>query len=484
MSRGSIVVSNALWLMLATAAQKVISFLTFLCIARWTGVNITGEYFFVVSISSMFAIVADFGLTPVVIRELAADPVGGWSAFVRARRLKMVLIPAALFLILGYSIIKDVSSESWLPILLAGGVMSLDALSLLFYGVLRGLQQLRFEAVGMFVTQVITAIVSLVCARMGYGAPGLVAGLLAGSAWNMGWSWFQICRHKPDNVRTLPHGSWMSFTSAAIPFGLAGLFVKIYSYIDTVLLQDFHGRAVVGQYGVAYKTTYAFQFIPMTIGAALYPAMSAAFAQRDEDGLRDTLLNAFRLMLILSIPLTVGLSVFADVLIPFLYGNAYHSAASTLTVLVWVMIPLFLDFPLGSLLNATGRAHQKTLAMGYTMVISVVLNLIFVPSFKEMGAAIAACMSFWCLFFFGVWYTRRELFATRTAFVLFLYGVIGAILAWIFGRWLLEHVSWMVALGGTIFFLIFWMSVTRLIRFSDVKRILVLLRVKNDSVVF
>ena len=63
----------------------------------------------------------------------------------------------------------------------------------------------------------------------------------------------------------------------ALPFALAGIFTKVYSYIDTVLLSSFLGSKAVGYYSIPSKITFAFQFIPMAFSAALFPAMSKFF---------------------------------------------------------------------------------------------------------------------------------------------------------------------------------------------------------------
>ena len=57
-------------------------------------------------------------------------------------------------------------------------------------------------------------------------------------------------------------------------FALAAIFAKIYAYMDTFLIKIFLGDEEVGFYSVAYKITFALQFIPLAFVAALYPAFS------------------------------------------------------------------------------------------------------------------------------------------------------------------------------------------------------------------
>jgi O-antigen/teichoic acid export membrane protein len=226
--------------------------------------------------------------------------------------------------------------------------------------------------------------------------------------WNVGWSWTQTRVHHVV-PRAPARADIRSLARQALPFALAGLFVKVYSYLDTLMINAFHGSAAVGTYAVAYKVTYAFQFIPLVFTAALFPAMSLVHASGDRDKLKIVFSGAMRMMALIGAPLAAGLSAIADRFVPMVYGLEFLGSVAVLELLPWVLLPIFLDFPIGSLLNATHRAHLKTGAMGATMVVNAVLNAFLVPSFGPVGAAWAGVASFWFLLSVGVWFTRRDM---------------------------------------------------------------------------
>lgn len=425
----STVARNTAWLMVATLGQKVVSFLAFYIIARLVGPTVTGKYFYAVSITSVFVVLADFGLTPVVIRELAANQERGRAYLARALQFKVVLLPLAVLASLAYAWIVRVEPDVFAAVVVACFVLLADSLSLIFYGALRGQRDLRFEAIGMLVCQLATAIASVLILRAGGGVVGLVCALLLGSLWNLGWSLVQAWRRKATPIGA----GLISFKSlflAALPFGLAGLFVKIYSYTDSLLLRQYFGHASVGQYAVAYKLTYALQFLPLTFVAALYPAMSSEFASGDHQGLRRSLKNGLRLMMLAGVPLSALLSALAKPIILTFYGQPYAGAIAPMMVLPWVLIPIFLDFPVGSLLNATRRSSLKTTSMGITMVINVLLNLVLVPKYGPLGAAYAGVVSFWLLLLLGLWFARADLPEKGWFASFFLRGLASAALIW------------------------------------------------------
>lgn len=408
MSHAKQIVGNVAWLMAATVLQKAVAFLSFFFVARWSGPTTTGSYFYAVAITSVFVVLADLGFTPVVIREYASQPERGRRFAKAALAAKFILIPLAVTASLVYAIARGSDPSVLLSVAIACAVLSADSCSLLLYGVLRGSQKLRFEAVGMLTTQLITAVVALASAWFFRGNVHLlIVALLCGSVWNLAWSWM--------HVRELDwrQGLWSredlrQMMRLAIPFGLAGIFVKVYSYVDTLFLEAYWPKAEVGHYAVAYKLTYAFQFLPLTFVAALYPGLSAMHARGDREGMTRALHGSLRLMMLISVPIAVGLSAFSD-LIPVLFGQSYAAAIPVLHVLSWVLIPIFWDFPIGSLLNATHRAHLKTASMGVAMVVNVAANAVLVPRYGAVGASYAALISFVLLGLLGLLLVRQDI---------------------------------------------------------------------------
>ena len=466
MSHAKKIAENAAWLMVATAGQKAVTFVAFTAVARLVGAQITGEYFFAVSITSIFVTLGDLGLTPVVIRELAADEARGRATFARALRIKALLVPFATFGAIFYAWITQVDAATLFAVGLAAVfVMATDSTSLIWYAALRGRRELRFEAMGMFVGQCLTAVFGITAAYLGWGVIGLICALAVGSLWNVGWSIRKVYGLKIGPVaRNMPR--FRDLMQLAIPFALAGIFVKIYSYVDSLMLRHWHGSVAVGQYAVAYKLTYALQFLPLTFVAALYPGMSNA-AANDKKALKPLLEGSLRLMLLASVPLATLLSVLAPRLIPLLYGEDFSGAILPLQILPWVLIPIFLDFPIGSLLNATRRAGKKTTAMGITMVVNVIANFWLVPTYGPTGAAIAGVISFWVLFLVGWGFVRKEVGNGWLAWLL-VRGLGAAAITWCLVTWLTVPMLTAFAILFAVALMMVCAFVFQLLTLSDV----------------
>ena len=385
---------NAFFLTVASVGQKLLSFVYFLLLAKFLQPEKTGVYSAALTLVTTFSVIADLGVPPVVIRDVAKDPTGARGLIRRALAVKLPATLLAIPMAVGASFLLGYEADARLLVLLAGGILVSDSLSAFFYGVLRGLQQLSFEAIGMFTGQVLTLAAGGLALLLHPTLPTLVLTLTLGSAFNAVLSAVRV--GKALGWRTLlplwDAAGMRAVAVTAFPFFLAATFVKLYSTMDIQFLKVLLGNAAVGLYSVAYKFTYAFQFLPLAFVAALYPGMSALAGAKDADGLGRLFDRALRYMLLLAVPLAFGLSAISDRLVR-LVDASYAPAAPVLALLAFALLPSFLDFPIGSLLNATGRQAAKTMVFGLTLVVNAALNFLLIPRFGLMGAAAASVAS-------------------------------------------------------------------------------------------
>jgi O-antigen/teichoic acid export membrane protein len=400
----TLLAKNTLYLTLAAVGQKMIAFVYFLFLARIMEPEATGAYFLAISIATMFSVVADFGITPVIIREIAKRPYEAVQQLQIALGTKLPFIALALIGTLGVGYALHYDPSIIFLISLAALVLFLDSIHLLYYGALRGVQKLKYEALGMFLGQGISALAGGLVLWLHPSLPWLILALATGSFVNVFVSISRSIKYfGPDILKPLWNSCQVVFLlKAALPFALAAIFVKVYSYVDSIFISKLIDTTAVGIYSIAYKFTYAFQFLPLAFVAALYPGLSALVGKNPK-GLEQTFMKSMWYMMILAVPITFGIWLIAPEMV-LLAGDGYRASAPVLRVLVLVLIPIFLDFPIGSLLNASGRQATKTAIMGVTMLINIVLNALLIPQFQILGAAYAGLASFIFMYLAGLYF--------------------------------------------------------------------------------
>ncbi len=452
------VAHNTAFLTGASIIQKALSFLYFIVLSRAFGASGIGAYTYALSFTTIFAIIVDGGVTPVLIREIAAHPAAAAHTLRRALQCKAILFFLALLAMLSVGFFLDAARTLWPLIAIAGVVMTFDSLNLTLYGVLRGFHTVQLESLGLLVAQTIAIIFGLCAvvfhapiaiAIIGLGAASITNSLLSGRAV------FKMLRTITQPV--ISKLTIKEFIREAIPFGLAGAFARGYSYLDALIIGEQVSVAAVGLYSIANKLTFAFQFVPLALSASLYPAFAKELSERTHETpekLRGLWNNAQRYVIFVGTGIVVGLVVLAKNLL-HLYGNSFGEAHIVLTILALSLVASFISYPTGALLNAAKLQHLQTTAMGVTFAINAILNLLLIPRVGIVGAACAAWIGNMCLASVGAYYAHQRV--VKLPWVSFTKNLMIAVCAGICGAFVLYGLRvilpWMIAgIGGIIMY--------------------------------
>lgn len=396
------ILKNAGYLTIAFILQKILSFLYFVYISRIIGPVDLGLYDPVKSLIPIFLIIIDFSLSAVLVREIARTPQRVEEYLSNILGMKIFF---ALIILLGMGLFTNLSSFPALTktiLYLDGVIVVLDTFTLTFFAVFRGMQKMKFEAIGMIVTQVLTVIVGVVGLQSHYDLRILFFAVLAGSFFNILFSYTLLRKKLKIRIRF----AWqkqiiITFLKMAWPFAITAILVKIYTYTDRFLLLALSGQGSVGWYVVAHKFTYALEFIPSAFAASIFPAMSVFFISSKENLIR-TFEKAMYYLMILALPISFGIFVLADKIIISLSGQAYATSVLPLRILISGLIVIFLNFPVGAFLNACNRQVINTINMAIAVVINVIINILLIKQYTIVGAAIAALVSGFVLFSLGL----------------------------------------------------------------------------------
>ncbi len=415
------VAKNTAFMTTASIGQKVVSFLYFTLLANMLDVGDIGRYFVALSFTTIFSIFIDVGLSPVLTREVAKSKDKAQAYLQSVLTTKLVTSSLAYLLMVGAIYLLGYPGDIRILILVAGLVMILDSIHLTYYAVLRSLQDVRWEAIGMFGSQILTMILGLYAVNFGLPIVYLIWAFVFSSSVNV--IYIAIVTAQKYQIGYRPRYDKVLIKKAlvmAFPFALAGVFARVYSSLDTVLLERLVSDHEAGIYSVPYKIVFAFQFIPMALIASVYPKMSEYYACNKQK-LSDLFAQSMRYLLVIALPIAVGVALVSGDVIQLLYGEEYEASVVPLQLLIVSVVFSFVSFPVGSVLNACNRQHIQTAIMGIVMVINAVLNLLFIPKYGAVAAASSATISYAVLFIAGLIMTRAVINVSFKA--LYLYAI-------------------------------------------------------------
>lgn len=190
---------------------------------------------------------------------------------------------------------------------------------------------------------------------------------------------------------------------------VAALMLIVIQNTDHIMLTWMVGKAENGFYSAAITAAMVLQFVYTAIIDSYRPVILADKKEnRSEYSLNMTRL--YSLTLYLSLAQSIGFTIFGELIIGILYGDAYSAAVPVLRILVW-----YLAFAvMGSVRNVWILAEQKQKCLWVInlcgAVFNIVLNLFLIGPFGACGAAFASLLTqIFANFILGfIWKPLRE----------------------------------------------------------------------------
>ncbi len=446
--RSSTIARNTSWFTVALIVQKIIAFVYFTYLARVLGAQDLGMYTFALSYISIFSIVIDFGTNHYITREIAKDRAQAQTILSHVLGFKLCSAVVAGVLAFGFMILLGYSGVQLQLLLIALGVMVVESFVLSIFALIRGFQTLRYESIITVVVHTCIAVGGMVVVQITDVTSWLLVVLLGGHLLNLSYGTY-LLRTKFNLAITAVFDvvHWKKIALIVLPFALAAGFSKIYGAFDQIMLSKMASPSQLGFYAVANKLTFALQFVPMALMASLYPAMSQHY--RDNHALLQRVFTqGLFYLLVITLPIAGIVVSFAPVLIEQLYTESFLPAVLPLQILIMSLPFLFVNFPIGSLLNAADNQKQQTKNIGIALLCNIVLNVLLVPQYQAVGAAMASSISTVVFFVLG-WMSVRRIITVSQSFLLRLLAKIaGSVVMMVsIGLWLyLQGVHWVVAI--------------------------------------
>lgn len=393
---------NTAFYSIALALQKVLSFGFFIILARSLGVAGQGRFTFALSFASLFAIFIDLGLSQILIRETARDKKKAEKYLASILGFKLIISLIIYLAIVATVNLMGYPEATKALVYVAGLVMLVDSWTLNVYSIIRGSQNLAFESIGTIGNQLIVLIFGGALLLLKADPILVMSAYLLSSLANLIWASYSMAKSFAVKVRI--SFDWRlikKLLALSLPFAVAGIFSRIFSSADIVILSKLSGDHAVGIYSAAFKVAFALQFAALAFSASLYPAFSSYWAHSRENLAKLFTKSMFWLMFLAG-PIVFGVIAIANPAIPTVFGQSYSASVLPLQILMASMLFVFLCFPIGAMLNACDKQTRHTVNLGVTAVVSVVFNLTLIPFLSYNGAAIANLLSYIVLFIMGL----------------------------------------------------------------------------------
>jgi O-antigen/teichoic acid export membrane protein len=383
------IVDNIGWLFFDKVLRMGVGLFVGIWIARYLGPEQFGLLNFALAFTGLFGAIAALGLQGIVVRDIVRDPDGARLTLGTAAMLHLVggLVTFLLILFaIGQLRPDDPLARTIVAIL--GSMMLLKVSEIAVYWFESQVQSkytvwvqnsafLLFAAVKVLLILKEAPLIAFVWAMLAEAAVVAIVLLIVMVARGPALS---RLRASGSRAKVLLRDSW-----PLIPSSLA---IMIYMKIDQIMLGQMVGDEAVGIYSAAVRISEVWHFIPMVIVASVFPAILEA-KRRSETQYYQRLQRLYDLMVWLAIAVALPMTFLATPLVTLLFGNAYSASGTVLAIHIWAAVFVFLGVASGKWFLAENRQRLYLQRTVFGAVVNVVLNLVLIPRYGVVGAALA-----------------------------------------------------------------------------------------------
>lgn len=172
------------------------------------------------------------------------------------------------------------------------------------------------------------------------------------------------------------------------------LAVSLYLNADTTMLGYMSGDFTVGIYSVAVKIYNVVKAIIAAMFTACIPRLSSYYGNEKFDEYKNLINNVVNLCTLFMFPVVTGLILLAQPIVLILSGESYIQSVSSLSIISFGIVGAIYGGIATNCVNLPAKREKYNLrATILAAVINVLLNFVFIPLWKENGAAITTVIA-------------------------------------------------------------------------------------------
>ena len=170
---------------------------------------------------------------------------------------------------------------------------------------------------------------------------------------------------------------------------VGGMLSLINLRLDVAILGALVGPGTLGVYAVASKYAEMLRLPGLAVTYVLYPRLAMRDRKDAAKAVAALLPRALVLTALAALPLAAAVP-----LLPYVYGHAFASAMLPAYILLFGLIGEGAAGLVSAYLYAVGRPGANSLALGVSVVVTIVLDVTLIPRYHAVGAAAASAAAY------------------------------------------------------------------------------------------
>lgn len=381
-----------------------------LYIARSLGVESLGEYSLVLSFMAIFASISYFGQHFLVPREVARNRSQAYTFLINSSLIGLAAsLPTAILMVF-IANLMNYSAQVVGYITIASLVLIPDTLVIIAETVILGLEKLEYVTVTKFFNATFRVGFSLILLYLGYGLGAIF--VILGISLVITYVAYMWIISGIVNKRQTSHLNLViikGLAQSSLIFLVVSINASLFKRIDVILLSKLAGVDSVGIYTAAGRLVLMIETTAPAFLLSVFPVLSAAYMV-SPDKFEEISKDSLKLVIVAIVPLVIVLASIAEWILPFLFGPEFINSVMVFRILVWMLIPGLASSMLFRTILASNNEKISLLFGATKAIVSISLNLLLIPKYGALGAALAAVATQSVALCQVYWFTSKKLF--------------------------------------------------------------------------
>lgn len=179
----------------------------------------------------------------------------------------------------------------------------------------------------------------------------------------------------------------------SFPFAILVLLMTFYNRVDAVMLERMlpDGAVQSGIYASAYRLLDSANMISFLFAGLLLPMFARMI--RFKESVEQLVKLAFTILITPAIVIVIACFYFSHELMDLLYKVHIEESARVFPILMGCFVATSLSYIFGTLLTANGNLRQLNMMAGTGMAFNLIMNLILIPRYQAIGAALSSLIT-------------------------------------------------------------------------------------------
>lgn len=186
---------------------------------------------------------------------------------------------------------------------------------------------------------------------------------------------------------------------------------QIYVVLDKTMIGNItNNMSDVGFYEQAQKIVKTAMLVVTALGTVMNSRIANAFAENKKEDVKKYLMQAFNIVWMLGIPITLGIMAVSSNLVPWFYGEGYEPVIQLLIATSPILLAIGLNNVTGiQYLIQTKQQKNYTISVTIGAIVNVIFNFILINLIGTVGAAISSVLAEFTILGVHFIYMRKDI---------------------------------------------------------------------------